>query len=157
MSTVRRLSGWALGGLLVLVTAVPIRAKVGDPLASFTSGPVIHQLRLNPAGQMALGGMPPGRTLHRFVSDDGVITVDAVVEQGAIDQLILYLPGEERRGFQVNMFLQHAVGSVFGAQKGMLAFRAAVLNRRETALAWGGYTMRFTPMEGGQLRVLVSR
>jgi len=146
-----------LWGLAVLVAAAPVRARVGDPLASFTSGPVIHQLRLNPAGQMALGGSPPGRTLHRFVSDDGTITVDAVVEDGAIDQLLLYLPGEERRGFQVNMFLQHAVGSVFGAQKGMLAFRAAVLNRRETYLTWGGYTMRFTPMERGLLRVLVSR
>jgi hypothetical protein len=52
---------------------------------------------------------------------------------------------------------QDAVGSVFGAQKGMLAFRAAVINRKETYLTFGGLIMRFVPMGGGRLRVQVSR
>jgi len=134
-----------------------VEAKVGDALETFTSGPVMNQLRLNASGQMALSGALAGRTLHRFVSDDGAITVDVIVWNGAVEQLLMYLPGEERRGVQVSMFLQHAVGSVFGAQQGILAFRAAVLNRRETSLAWGGYTMRFTPLDRGLLRVQVSR
>jgi len=153
---VRVIALWCLAGLLLVGTG-RAEARVGDALGTFTGGPVMNQLRLNAQGQMALTGALAGRTLHRFISDDGVITVDVVVAGGTIEQLIMYLPGEERRGVQVSMFLQHAVGSVFGAQKGILAFRAAVLNRRETFLNWGGLTMRFTPLERGLLRVLVSR
>jgi len=62
---------------------------------------------------------------------------------------------DPRRAFQVSFFLQDAVGSVVGAQKGMIAFNAALSNHKETYLPFGGYTMRFTPM-GGLVRVLVT-
>jgi len=148
---------WLLVGLVLLLGSPPAQARVGDPLQVFTEGPVMNQLALNPQGQMALSGELSGRTLYRFVSEDGVITVDVVVRGGLIEQLVMYLPRDERRGFQVSMFLQDAVGSVIGAQKGMLAFRAAVVNGGETYLTFAGYMMRFTPLDRSMLRVLVSR
>jgi len=148
---------WLLVGLVLLLGSPPAQARVGDPLQVFTEGPVMNQLALNPQGQMALSGELSGRTLYRFVSEDGVITVDVVVRGGLIEQLVMYLPRDERRGFQVSMFLQDAVGSVIGAQKGMLAFRAAVVNGGETYLTFAGYTMRFTPLDRAMLRVLITR
>lgn len=155
MTTMRGLL--ILTGLVVLAAAATAAGKVGDPLATFTGGPVIHQLQLNPAGQQALGDAYAGRVLHRFVSDDRMITVDLVVKGGVIEQQVMYLPLDMRRGFQVSMFLQDAVGSIVGAQKGLLAFRAAVNNRYATFLTFGVYTMRFTPMDRGLLQVLVTR
>ena len=148
---------WLLVGLVLLLGSPPAQARVGDPLQVFTEGPVMNQLALNPQGQMALSGELSGRTLYRFVSEDGVITVDVVVRGGLIEQLVMYLPRDERRGFQVSMFLQDAVGSVIGAQKGMLAFRAAVVNGGQTYLTFAGYTMRFTPLDRAMLRVLITR
>jgi len=148
---------WLLVGLVLLLGSPPAQARVGDPLQVFTEGPVMNQLALNPQGQMALSGELSGRTLYRFVSEDGVITVDVVVRGGLIEQLVMYLPRDERRGFQVSMFLQDAVGSVIGAQKGMLAFRAAVVNGGGTYLTFAGYTMRFTPLDRAMLRVLITR
>ena len=148
---------WLLVGLVLLLGSPPAQARVGDPLQVFTEGPVMNQLALNPQGQMALSGELSGRTLYRFVSEDGVITVDVVVRGGLIEQLVMYLPRDERRGFQVSMFLQDAVGSVIGAQKGMLAFRAAVVNGGATYLTFAGYTMRFTPLDRAMLRVLITR
>lgn len=141
----------------LLVAAAAAWAKVGDPLQRFTGGPVPNQLRLSDQGSTPLTGALAGRVLHRFVSDDGAITVDIVVGGMVIEQMIMYVPREERRGVQVSWFLQDAVGSVFGAQKGMIAFRAAVLDGGDKHLTFGGYTMRFTPLQGGLLRVLVSR
>ena len=148
---------WLLVGLVLLLGSPPAQARVGDPLQVFTEGPVMNQLALNPQGQMALSGELSGRTLYRFVSEDGVITVDVVVRGGLIEQLVMYLPRDERRGFQVSMFLQDAVGSVIGAQKGMLAFRAAVVYGGEKNLTFAGYTMRFTPLDRAMLRVLITR
>jgi hypothetical protein len=148
---------WLLVGLMLLIGSPLAQARVGDPLQAFTEGPVMNQLSLNPQGQMALSGELSGRTLYRFVSDDGVITVDVVTRANLIEQLVMYLPRDERRGFQVTMFLQDAVGSVVGAQKGMLAFRAAVVNGGDKYLTFAGYTMRFTALERGMLRVLVTR
>jgi hypothetical protein len=141
----------------VLGTATGAGAKVGDPLQTFTGGPVPTQLRLSSQGSTPLTGALAGRVLHRFVSDDAAITVDIVVGGAVIEQMIMYVPREERRGVQVSWFLQDAVGSVLGAQKGMLAFRSATLDGGEKYVTFGGYTMRFTPMQGGLLRVLVSR
>jgi hypothetical protein len=143
--------------VLVLAAAGRAAAKVGDPLATFTGGPLPAQLALSAQGATPLSGALAGRVLHRFVSDDGAITVDVVVYGATIEQMAMYVPREERRGVQVSMFLQHAVGSVFGAQKGIIAFRAAVLDGGEKFLTFGGYTMRFTALAGGLLRVLVSR
>lgn len=148
---------WLLATLVLLVGSAPVQARVGDPLQAFTEGPVMSQLALNPQGQMTLSGALSGRILYRFTSDDGAITVDVVLRGNLIEQLVMYLPRDERRGFQVSMFLQDAVGSVIGAQKGMLAFRAAVVNGGETYLTFAGYTMRFTPLDRSMLRVLVSR
>ena len=148
---------WLLVVLLLAAANPPALARVGDPLESFTGGPVPNQLSLNAQGQTALSGDLSCRTLHRFTSDDGAITVDVVVRGSLIEQLVMYLPRDERRGFQVSMFLQDAVGSVVGAQKGMLAFRAAVLYGGDKYLTFAGYTMRFTALERGMLRVLVSR
>lgn len=141
----------------VLLAAAPAVARVGDPLEAFSGGPVPNQLSLSPQGQMALSGELAGRSLYRFTSDDGAITVDVVVRGGLIEQQVMYLPRDERRGMQVSMFLQDAVGSIVGAQKGMLAWRAAVVNGGDTHLTFAGYTMRFTVLERGLLRVLVSR
>ncbi|HEY3247390.1 MAG TPA: hypothetical protein VGK88_03730 [bacterium] len=143
--------------MLVLAIAAPGAARIGDPVAGFMSGPLAQQLQLNPQAQTSLSGPLSGRILHRFVSDDGAIVVDLIVFGGAIEQEVMYAPLAMNRGVQVSFFLQDAVGSVFGAQKGMLAFRAAVINRKETYLTFGGLIMRFVPMGGGRLRVQVSR
>jgi len=138
--------------LLVLLAGTAF-ARVGDPLPAFADGPLMQQLQLTPSAQATDAA---GRLVYRYVSDDQVITVDLVVRGGVIEQQLMYVPMDARRGFQVSFFLQDAVGSVVGAQKGMIAFNAAVANNGETYLPFGGYTMRFTPM-GGLLRVLVSR
>jgi len=130
-------------------------ARIGDPVASFATGPLMQQLRLSPSGQTALGGELAGRLLYRYVSDDQAITVDLVTSGGRIEQQLMYVPMDQQRGIQVSFFLQDATGSVFTAQQGMLAWRAAVTNRTETYRTFGGYTMRFTPMSG-LLRVVVS-
>ncbi len=137
---------------LVLLTG-PVLARVGDPLSAFDTGALMQQLQLTSSTQT---GDAAGRLVYRYVSDDQAITVDLVVRGGMIEQQLMYVPMDARRGFQVSFFIQDAVGSVVGAQKGMLAFNAALANRSETYLTFGGYTMRFTPM-GGLLRVLVSR
>ncbi len=138
--------------LLVLLAGTAF-ARVGDPLPAFAGGPLMQQLQLTPSAEATDAA---GRLVYRYVSDDQVITVDLVVRGGVIEQQLMYVPMDARRGFQVSFFLQDAVGSVVGAQKGMIAFNAAVANNGETYLPFGGYTMRFTPM-GGLLRVLVSR
>lgn len=141
-----------LSAAVILLLAAPALARVGDPVAVFERGPLLQQLRLSPSGQTAAGG----GIVTRYVSDDQAITVDLVVRGGVIEQEIMYLPMDLQRGIHVTFFLQDAVGSVVGAQKGMLGFTPAVRNRSETFMTFGGYTMRFTPM-GGLLRVLVSR
>lgn len=143
--------------LTLMLLASPARAKVGDPVGGFMGGPLIHQLQLNPQGQSALSGSLAGRTLYRFVSDDRAITVDLVVWNGLIEQQLMYVPMDVRRGFQVNIFLQDAVGSLVGAQQGMIAYRAAVANRNETYIPFGQFRMRFTPLDADLLRVLVTR
>lgn len=146
-----------LAVLIVLLTMSPAAARVDDTATAFASGPLIHQLLLTPQGQTALSGALSGRVLHRYVSDDGAIVVDLVVRSNVIEQQIMYVPMDMQRGYQVGMFLQDAVGSVVGAQKGMIAYRAAVINRKETYLTFGPYAMRFTPLDPTRLRVLVSR
>lgn len=141
--------------VLILTPAAP--ATVGASFDAFTGGSLIHQLQLTPKGSQALSGALAGRTLHRFVSDDGVIVVDLVVVRGMIEQQLMYVPMDIQRGYQVAFFLQDAVGSVVGAQKGMIAYRAAVNNRSETYLPWGSFTMRFTPFDATRMLVLVSR
>ncbi len=141
--------------VLLALSAGVVSARLGDPVAAFASGPLMQQLRLNPSGQTALTGELADRLLYRYVSDDQVITVDLVVHAGKIEQQLLYLPMDQQRGIQVSFFLQDATGSVFAAQQGMLAWRAAITNRTETYRTFGGYTMRFTPM-GGLMRVVVS-
>ncbi len=143
--------------LLVLCLALPAPAMVGGSFDAFMGGSLIHQLQLTPRGSQGLSGALAGRSLHRFVSDDGVIVVDVVVFGGRIDQQLMYVPMDIQRGYQVTFFLQDAVGSVVGAQKGMIAYGAAVRNRTETHLPWGSFTMRFTPLNATQLRVLVGR
>jgi len=127
-------------------------ARVGDPLSGFSTGALMQQLQLTPSSQTADAA---GRQIYRYVSDDEVITVDVVARGGLIEQQLMYVPMDPRRAFQVSFFLQDAVGSVVGAQKGMIAFNAALSNHKETYLPFGGYTMRFTPM-GGLVRVLVT-
>lgn len=139
--------------LFVLLLPLPAPALVGQSFDSFSSGTLIHQLQLTSRGASAFSG----RTLHRFVSDDGVITVDIVVSGNTIEQQVMYVPMDIQRAYQVTFFLQDAVGSLVGAQKGMIAYRAAVSNRTETHLPFGPLTMRFTPLNAGQIRVLVSR
>lgn len=143
--------------LLPLLLVSAAGAKVGDPVAAFTGGPLIHQLLLTPQGQTALSGPLAGRTLYRFVSDDRAITVDLIVWNGLIEQQLMYVPMDVRRGFQVNMFLQDAVSSLVGAQQGMIAYRAAVANQSETYIPFGPYKMRFTPLDANLLRVLVTQ
>ena len=138
--------------VLVLLAGTAF-ARVGDPLPAFAGGPLMQQLQLTPSAEATDAA---GRLVYRYVSDDQVITVDLVVRGGVIEQQLMYVPMDARRGFQVSFFLQDAIGSVLGAQKGMIAFNAAVANNGETYLSFGGYTMRFTPM-GGLMRVLVSR
>lgn len=139
--------------VFVLLLPLPAPAFVGTSFDAFTGGALIHQLQLTSRGTTAFSG----RTLHRFVSDDGVIVVDVVVLGNTIEQQIMYVPMDIQRAYQVTFFLQDAVGSVVGAQKGMIAYSAAVNHRNETHLAWGALSMRFTPLTTGQLRVLVSR
>lgn len=139
--------------MFVLLLPLPAPALVGASFDAFAGGPLIHQLQLTSQGASAYSG----RTLHRFVSDDGVIVVDVLVLSGAIEQQIMYVPMDIQRAYQVTFFLQDAVGSLVGAQKGMIAYRAAVSNRTETHLPFGPYTMRFTPLNAGRIRVLVSR
>lgn len=128
-------------------------ARVGDPLSGFSSGALMQQLQLTSSSQTADAA---GRQIYRYVSDDQAITVDVVVRGGMIEQQIMYVPMDARRAFQVSFFLQDAVGSVVGAQKGMIAFNSTLSNHSETYLTFGGYTMRFTPM-GGLVRAVVSR
>ncbi len=143
--------------ILVAVVIIAIftgaaSARIGAPVAAFDGGPLMQQLSLTPSSQTAVdNGM-----LYRYVSDDQAITVDLVVRGGAIEQQVMYVPIDIRRGIHVSFFLQDAVGSVFGAQQGMIAFNAAAANRTETRMTFGGYTMRFTP-QGSLMRVLVSR
>jgi len=139
--------------VFVLLLPWPASALVGQSFDVFTGGALIHQLQLTSQGTSAFSG----RTLHRFVSDDGVITVDIVVLGNMIEQQVMYAPMDIQRAYQVTFFLQDAVGSLVGAQKGMIAYRAAVSNRTETHLPFGSLTMRFTPLGAGQIRVLVSR
>lgn len=142
---------------LALLVAGPAAAKIGDPVSGFMSHPLIAQLRLVPQSQTGLTGPLAGRVLHRYVSEDGSIVVDLIVDAGAIEQQAMYLPFDMNRGVQVSFFLQDALGSVFGATKGMLAFRAAVNNKRETFLTFENLVMRFTPLGDGRLRLVVSR
>ncbi len=141
---------------LVLIAA-PAAAKVGGPATAFASSPLMNQLQLNPQDSTPLSGPFAGAILQRFISDDGVITVDLVVRGGLIEQQVMYLPIDMQRGFQVGFFLQDALGSVVGATQGLIAFRAAVINRHETFLTFGGYTMRFTLVDPARLRVLVTQ
>ncbi|MDQ7819853.1 MAG: hypothetical protein QN173_05360 [Armatimonadota bacterium] len=147
----------ALVLVMMAVLAGPAAARVGDPLATFAASPLLQQLQLTPFGQMALSGELAGRVLHRYVSDDGALTVDLVVRAGVIEQQILYLPRDARRGHQVSFFLQDALGSVVGAQQGLLGFQAAVSRGVDAVQRFGGYTMRFTPLGAAMLRVAVSR
>jgi hypothetical protein len=142
---------------LVLVAVYPADAKVGDPFSVFLRSPLINQLQMAPEGQHPLSGPLSGRVLHRYLSDDGAIVVDVIVHGTTIEQQLMYAPLHMNRGVQVSFFLQNALGSVFGAQKGMLAFRAAVINKKETYLTFGGLVMRFIPMSDGRIRVQVSR
>lgn len=138
---------------LLVLPAGTAFARVGDPFPAFAAGPLMQQLQLTPSAQATDAA---GRLVYRYVSDDQVITVDLVVRGGMIEQELMYIPMDARRGYQVSFFLQDAIGSVVGAQTGMIAFNAALNNQKETSVPFGGYTMRFTPM-GGLLRVLVSR
>ncbi|TMJ04380.1 MAG: hypothetical protein E6H01_04245 [Bacillati bacterium ANGP1] len=140
-------------GLLVLLAETAF-ARVGDPLPAFAGGPLMQQLQLTPSAQATDAA---GRQIYRYISDDQAITVDVVGRGGLIEQQLMYVPMDARRGYQVGFFLQDAIGSVVGAQTGMIAFNAALNNQKETSVPFGGYTMRFTPMGGGLLRVLVSR
>ena len=56
-----------------------------------------------------------------------------------------------------SFFLQDALGSVVGSQRGLLSFRAAVANRSATGYRWGDLSVRFTPMAGSMLQVLARR
>jgi hypothetical protein len=151
------LAGVSLGTvLLVAAVALPALARVGTAAADFASGPLMQQLQLTFGGQQAVGG-PGARVLHRYVSDDGLITVDLVVRSGIIEQQVMYLPTDARRAHQVTFFLQDALGSVVGSQRGLLAFRAAVANRAVTGYRWGGLSVRFTPMAGSIVQILVGR
>ncbi len=151
----RTVKGILLAALGLFVLAAPAAGKVGDPVATFASSPLMNQLALTSQSPVPLSG-PFAGALHRFVSDDGTLTVDLVVRDGRIAQQIIYLPIDLQRGVQVSFFLQDAIGSVFGATQGLIAFRAAVTNRVETYLPFGNYIMRFTPLDATRLRVLVS-
>ncbi len=139
--------------ILLMLSAGTVIARVGDPVAAFAASPLVQQLSLSPAGTVDGGN---ARVAYRYVSDDQAITVDLVVRGEMIEQQVMYVPPSIQRGYQVSFFLQDAIGSIFGAQQGMLAFNTALSNHTETSMAFGGYTMRFTPM-GSQLRVTVSR
>ncbi|HEV8354283.1 MAG TPA: hypothetical protein VGR24_08855 [bacterium] len=143
--------------VVLLLAAAPAQAKIGDSFSVFLRSPLINQLQLSVEGQHPLSGPMTGRVLHRYLSDDAAIVVDVIVAGATIEQELMYAPLQMNRGVQVSFFLQNAVGSVFGAQKGMIAFRAAVINKKETALTFGGLVMRFIPMSDGRVRVQVSR
>ncbi len=152
----RAVTGVLFATLALFVLAAPAAGKVGDPIAAFASSPLMNQLALNSQSPVPLSGPFAGALMHRFVSDDGTLTVDLVARDGRIEQQIMYLPIDLQRGVQVSFFLQDAIGSVFGATQGLIAFRAAVTNRVETYLPFGNYMMRFTPLDATRLRVLVS-
>lgn len=152
----RRMGVLACAALAVGALTAPAAAKIGGPAAGFPGGPLVQQLQLTFGGQQALSG-PGARVLHRYVSDDGLITVDLAVRSGIIEQQVMYLPADVRRAHQVSFFLQDALGSVVGSQRGLLSFRAAVANRAVTGYRWGGLTVRFTPMAGSIMQVLVGR
>ena len=152
----RRLVVLACTAVAAGALTAPVAARVGGQAAGFASGPLVQQLQLTFGGQQAFGS-PGGRVLHRYVSDDGLITVDLVVHSGVIEQQVMYLPADARRAHQVSFFLQDALGSVVGSQRGLLSFRAAVANRSATGYRWGGLSVRFTPMAGSIIQVLVGR
>lgn len=143
--------------LTATVSAPPAVARIGESPQAFAQGPLIFQLQLTYQGQQPLAGGPLGRVLYRYVSDDGLIIVDAVVRGGVIEQQVMYVPLDMRRGGQVSFFLQDALGSVVGAQRGLLAFRAAVSNRTTTTMRWGAMTVRFAPLDSSRLQVLAWR
>ena len=143
-------------GSVAAVRVLPALARVGAPASGFAAGPLIQQLQLTFGGQQAVAG-PGARVLHRYVSDDGVITVDLVVRGGIIEQQVLYLPADVRRAHQVSFFLQDALGSIVGSQRGLLSFRAAVTNHDITGYAWGTLSVRFTPMPNSILQIVVWR
>jgi hypothetical protein len=145
-----------MAALVLTTLAGPAHALVGAPVSGFGSGPLIHQLQLTFGGQQALTG-PGARVLHRYFSDDNLITVDLVVRAGTIDQQVMYLPADVRRAHQVSFFLQDALGSVVGSQRGLLAFRAAVASRSATGFQWGQLTVRYAPLPNALMQVLVSR
>jgi len=154
---VRRLVLLVCGFLTAALCAAPAAARIGEQPQAFAQGPLIHQLQLTFQGQQPLAGAPAGRVLHRYVSDDGLITVDVIVRGGGIEQQVMYVPLDMRRGGQVSFFLQDALGSVVGAQRGLLAFRAAVTNRSITTMRWGAITVRFAPLDKSMLQVLAAR
>jgi len=137
---VRRLVVLACTAVAAGALTAPADARVGGQAAGFASSPLVQQLQLTFGGQQAFGS-PGGRVLHRYVSDDG----------------LMYLPADARRAHQVSFFLQDALGSVVGSQRGLLSFRAAVANRSATGYRWGGLSVRFTPMAGSIIQVLVGR
>jgi hypothetical protein len=143
-------------GIVAAVLARPALARVGAPASGFAAGPLMHQLQLSFGGQQTVGG-PGARVLHRYVSDDGLITVDLVVRSGLIEQQLMYLPADVRRAYQVSFFLQDALGSVVGSQRGLLSFRASVTNHDVTGYRWENLSVRFTPTSNSLLQVLVWR
>ncbi len=143
-------AGW------VLLTA-PVAAKIGDPVATFASSPLINQLALTAQAPVALSDPMAAQMLHRYVSDDNTLTVDIIAVGGRIVQELLYVPIDIQRSVQVGWFLQDATGSVVGATQGLIAYRAAVTNRRETFHIFGAHTMRFTPLNESWMRVMVTR
>jgi hypothetical protein len=146
-----------LACLAVALGARPAAARIGSSPQAFASGPLIYQLELTLRGQQPLAGTLAGRTLYRYISDDGVITVDVVARGDVIEQQVMYLPLDMRRGGQVNYFLQETLGSVVGATQGLLAFRAAVTNYSTTAIRWGPITVRFIPMSRSLMQILAAR
>src|SRR2546427_1665075 len=80
--------------LLVLLAGTAF-ARVGDPLPAFADGPLMQQLQLTPSAQATDAA---GRLVYRYVSDDQVITVDLVVRGGVIEQELMYIPMDARRG-----------------------------------------------------------
>lgn len=143
-------------GLAAVLWTAPAAAKIGESPQAFAQSPLIHQLQLSFQGQQPVAGTP-SRMLHRYVSDDGMITVDLVVRGGTIEQQVMYLPMDMRRSTEVNVFLQDVLGSVVGATQGLLAFRAAVNNRSTTTIRWGGLTVRFAPLNPSVLQILARK
>lgn len=140
-----------------LLLASPVVAKVGDRIEAFASSPLMNQFALKAQPPVALTDAIGAQVLHRYASDDQTLTVDLIAVGGRIAQQLLYLPIDIQRSAQVGWFLQDATGSVVGSTQGMLAYRAAVANRRETFQIFGSYTMRFTPLNDSWMRVMVTR